>query len=82
MLKTQLSALAAATFRMGISTGEDSALQIDTKVVGAFDLWLRKDEDGQRHQLSDRQQIDGERALFDAADIDSHDDEHDRQQGP
>ena len=48
MLKTQLSALAAATFRMGISTGEDSALQIDTKVVGAFDLWFRKDEDGQR----------------------------------
>src|SRR3954453_23482772 len=48
MLKTQLSALAAATFRMGIWTGEDSALQIDTKVVGAFDLWFRKDEDGQR----------------------------------
>src|SRR5215212_8578312 len=48
MLKTQLSALAAATFRMGISTGEDSALQLDTKVVGAFDLWFRKDEDGQR----------------------------------
>src|SRR3954463_5283031 len=48
MLKTQLSALAAATFRMGISTGEDSALQIDTKVVVAFDLWFRKNEDGQR----------------------------------
>ena len=48
MLKTQLSALAAATFRMGISTAEDSALQIDTKVIGAFDLWFRKDEDGQR----------------------------------
>jgi hypothetical protein len=47
MLKTQLAALAAATFRMGISTSEDSALQVDTKVVGAFDLWFRK-EDGQR----------------------------------
>jgi hypothetical protein len=48
MLKTQLSALAAATFRMGISTGEDTALQVDTKVVGAFDLWFRKDGEGQR----------------------------------
>lgn len=43
MLKTQLSALAAATFRMGITNGEQ-ALQVDTKVVGAFNLWLNKDE--------------------------------------
>lgn len=47
MLKNQLSALAAATFRLGIMQGEDRALQLDTKVVGAFDLWLRKDN-GQR----------------------------------
>src|SRR3712207_6023648 len=39
MLKTQLSALAAATFRMGIAQDDERALQIDTKVVGAFDLW-------------------------------------------
>jgi hypothetical protein len=44
MLKAQLSSLAAATFRMGIMQGEDRALQVDTKVVGAFDLWLQKDD--------------------------------------
>lgn len=43
MLKTQLASLAAATFRLGIMQGEDRALQLDTKVVGAFDLWLQKD---------------------------------------
>lgn len=43
MLKSQLAALAAATFRLGIIQGEDRALQLDTKVVGAFDLWLQKD---------------------------------------
>jgi len=43
MLKAQLSALAAATFRMGIINGEH-ALQVDTKVVGAFNLWFDKDE--------------------------------------
>jgi Plasmid encoded RepA protein len=42
MLKAQLSALAAANFRMGITQG-DHALQVDTKVVGAFDLWFDKD---------------------------------------
>jgi Plasmid encoded RepA protein len=42
MLKNQLSALAAATFRMGITDGE-RAMQIDAKVVGAFDLWLPVD---------------------------------------
>ena len=42
-LKTQLSALAAAQFRMGI-TGNDSALQVNTQVVGAFNLWFEKDE--------------------------------------
>jgi len=42
MLKTQLSALAAAIFRMGITNG-DHALQVDTKVVGTFDLWFDKD---------------------------------------
>ena len=43
MLKIQLSALAAATFRMGITNGEQ-ALQVDTKVVGAFNLWFDKNE--------------------------------------
>jgi hypothetical protein len=47
MLKSQLSSLAAATFRMGIMQGEDRAVQVDTKVVTAFDLWFPKD-DGQR----------------------------------
>jgi hypothetical protein len=46
MLKEQLSALAAAQFRMGI-THEEGALQVDTKVVSAFNLWFEKD-DGQR----------------------------------
>ena len=43
MLKNQLAALAAATFRLGIVHGEDRAVQLDTKVVGAFDLWFQKD---------------------------------------
>lgn len=43
MLKSQLSALAAAQFRLGITIGE-SALQVDTKVVGAFNLWFEKDD--------------------------------------
>ena len=43
MLKGQLSALAAAQFRMGITSG-DSAVQVDTKVVGAFNLWFEKDD--------------------------------------
>ena len=47
MLKIQLSALAAATFRMGIVQGEDRAFQVDTKVIGAFDLWFQN-EPGQR----------------------------------
>ncbi len=38
MLKAQLSALAAATIRMGLSSGE-TGVQVDTKIVGAFDLW-------------------------------------------
>jgi hypothetical protein len=44
MLKAQLASLAAATFRMGIMQGEDRAIQVDTKVVSAFDLWFPKDE--------------------------------------
>lgn len=43
MLKVQLSALAAAQFRMGIAKG-DHALQVDTKVVGAFNLWFEKND--------------------------------------
>lgn len=44
MLKHQLSALSAATFRLGIVQGDDRAFQIDTKVVSAFDLWFQKDD--------------------------------------
>jgi Plasmid encoded RepA protein len=43
MLKQQLSALAAAQFRMGIAES-DRAFQLNTQVVTAFDLWLNKDE--------------------------------------
>jgi len=43
MLKSQLAALSAAQFRLGVTNGE-SALQVDTKVVGAFDLWFEKDD--------------------------------------
>ncbi len=45
-LKFQLSALAAAQFRMGISENE-RAFQVNTQVVTAFELWLEKGE-GQR----------------------------------
>jgi Plasmid encoded RepA protein len=43
-LKAQLASLAAATFRLGIMQGDDRALQLDTKVVSAFDLWYPKNE--------------------------------------
>ena len=45
-LKFQLSALAAAQFRMGISENE-RAFQVNTQVVTAFELWLDRGE-GQR----------------------------------
>jgi hypothetical protein len=44
MLKHQLSALSAATFRLGIVQSDDRAFQVDTKVVSAFDLWFTKDD--------------------------------------
>lgn len=44
MLKAQLSALSAATFRLGILQGDDRAFQLDTKVVSAFELWFQKDD--------------------------------------
>jgi hypothetical protein len=44
MLKAQLASLAAATFRLGIMQGDDRALQVDTKVVSAFDLWFPKND--------------------------------------
>jgi hypothetical protein len=44
MLKAQLASLAAASFRLGIMQGEDRAIQVDTKVVSAFDLWFPKNE--------------------------------------
>lgn len=43
LLKAQLSALAAATFRMGI-TDSDRAFQMNTQVVHAFDMWLNREE--------------------------------------
>jgi hypothetical protein len=43
ILKTQLSALAAAQFRIGI-TDTDRTFQVNTQVIGAFDLWLRNEE--------------------------------------
>jgi hypothetical protein len=45
MLKEQLSTLAAAQFRIGVTNADgDAALQVDTKVVGAFNLWFEKNE--------------------------------------
>lgn len=46
LLKAQLSALSAATFRMGI-TDSERAFQMNTQVVHAFDMWLSR-EDNQR----------------------------------
>ena len=40
--KEQLSALSAATVRLAITQGEQSR-QINTQIVGAFDLWFPKD---------------------------------------
>ncbi len=41
-LKAQLSSLAAAQFRMGITSAE-TTLQVNTQIVGAFNLWFEKD---------------------------------------
>src|SRR4051812_33909361 len=43
LLKAQLSALAAATFRMGIADS-DRAFQMNTQVVTAFEMWLNREE--------------------------------------
>jgi hypothetical protein len=43
MLKAQLSALAAASFHMGIAY-DDHAVQVDAKVVSKFELWFERDE--------------------------------------
>jgi hypothetical protein len=40
--KEQLTRLSAAMVRLAIGQG-DHALQVDTKIVGAFDLWFAKD---------------------------------------
>lgn len=37
--KNQLSALSAATIRLAVTSGE-RATQINTQIVGAFDLWF------------------------------------------
>jgi hypothetical protein len=44
MLKAQLSALAAATFRMSIAYDDQHSIQVDAKVVSKFELWLNRDE--------------------------------------
>jgi hypothetical protein len=44
MLKDQLTSLATASFSLGIIQGDDRALQVDTKVVTAFNLWFQKDD--------------------------------------
>ena len=41
MLKAQLSALAAATFRMRVAY-DDHSVQVDAKVVSKFELWLNR----------------------------------------
>ena len=46
-LKAQLSALAAAQFRMGVSDNDHRAVQVNTQVVTAFELWNSREE-GQR----------------------------------
>ncbi|MFL5288616.1 MAG: replication protein RepA [Rhodopila sp.] len=46
MMKAQLSALAAAQFRIGIAESE-RAFQVNTQVVTAFELWQNRNE-GQR----------------------------------
>jgi Plasmid encoded RepA protein len=43
MLKAQLSALAAASFHMGIAY-DDHSVQVDAKVVSKFELWFERDE--------------------------------------
>jgi hypothetical protein len=43
MFKEQLARLAAAMVRLAITEG-DRAMQVDTKIVGAFDLWFPRDE--------------------------------------
>ena len=43
MLKAQLSALSAATFRFGLVQAGDRTVQVDTKVVSAFTLWFERD---------------------------------------
>jgi hypothetical protein len=43
MLKTQLSALAAATFRMRVAY-DDHSVQVDAKVVSKFELWLNRND--------------------------------------
>jgi Plasmid encoded RepA protein len=43
IIKTQLGCLSAATIRLAVTKGP-KPFQIDTKVVGAFDLWFPKNE--------------------------------------
>jgi hypothetical protein len=44
MLKAQLSALAAANFRMSVAYDDQHSVQVDAKVVSKFELWLNRDE--------------------------------------
>jgi len=47
MLKIQLSALAAAHFRIGVVYDDERAVQMNSQLVAAFDLWFPS-EPGQR----------------------------------
>jgi hypothetical protein len=42
--KEQLSRLSAALIRMAVDREDNHAVQFDTKVIAAFDLWKRKDD--------------------------------------
>jgi hypothetical protein len=42
--KDQLSRLSAATISMAVDISDDTAFQVDTKIIDAFELWLETDE--------------------------------------
>lgn len=44
MMKGQLARLSAATVRLAVILSKEQALQINTQIITAFDLWFPKDE--------------------------------------
>src|SRR3954451_12490062 len=42
--KDQLTRFAACLIRLAVGVAEDRVLQVDTKIVDAFELWLEKDD--------------------------------------